>query len=252
MEEDKGCFFIAPIGDKESDTRNRTDDVMEFIVKEAVADFGYTVERADKIDQPGSITSQIIEKIVESDLVIADLTDQNPNVFYELAVRHATGEPYIQIINSPQSIPFDISDIRTIQYGLNVAEAEEARNEIRSQLKTLRDDEPEFDNPISKSAEMQSLRESHDPVDQNLADLVKMMGTFHNKLERLEKTAVHNDMKIIEEESDHRKTLSINDKRFTITGNSINRLTLRELASDLGISSNELEKFLQENGINVE
>lgn len=100
MSDDKECFFIAPIGDAESESRERSDKLMEYIVDEAVSDYGYSVTRADQMDQPGSITNQIIEKVVDSELVIADLTEHNPNVFYELAVRHATGEPFIQLIKS--------------------------------------------------------------------------------------------------------------------------------------------------------
>src|SRR6056297_391725 len=111
MSEDKECFFIAPIGDEGSESRERSDKLMEYIVEEAVSDYGYSVTRADLMDEPGSITSQIIQTTVESELVIADLTGHNPNVFYELAVRHATGQPYIQLIESTESIPFDISDL---------------------------------------------------------------------------------------------------------------------------------------------
>jgi len=51
------------------------------------------VIRADKISEPGIITTQIIGHIVDAELVIADLTDKNPNVFYELAIRHAIRNP---------------------------------------------------------------------------------------------------------------------------------------------------------------
>lgn len=185
MNGDKDCFFISPIGEDGSDSRNRSDKVLEFIINEVVPDFGHTVIRADQMDQPGSITNQVIRKTVNSDLVIADLTGYNPNVFYELAVRHATGKPYIQLIDSSESIPFDISDLRTVHYGLEVAEAGAAKEEIRAQLESWEDEETSFDKPISHSAEMQSLRESADPTDQNLADMLDTMTNIDKKIDQL-------------------------------------------------------------------
>ena len=49
-------------------------------------EIGYEAVRADEIAEPGSITSQIMQRIFDDDLVVADLTDHNPNVFYELSV----------------------------------------------------------------------------------------------------------------------------------------------------------------------
>lgn len=67
---------------------------------------------------PGSISKDIIQKIVDDDLVIVNLTGQNPNVMYELALRHASNKPVVILIRSDeiQNIPFDIKDERVIPY----------------------------------------------------------------------------------------------------------------------------------------
>ena len=88
-ESPKICFVIAPIGEPESDTRRRSDQILRHVIRPAVKSKGYTAIRADEISEPGIITSQVIQHIVEDPLVVADLTERNPNVFYELAVRHA-------------------------------------------------------------------------------------------------------------------------------------------------------------------
>lgn len=186
MSDTKECFFISPIGDRGSDTRERSDNVLEYIIEEVLTDYEYSVTRADQMDQPGSITNQVIEKTVESELVIADLTGHNPNVFYELAVRHATGKPYIQLIDVSESIPFDIADLRTVQYGLEVDEAQQARDELRAQLDTMEDGDTEFDNPISKSAEMRSLRKSDNPTDQNIAEIMNAISELSYKMNNIE------------------------------------------------------------------
>lgn len=169
---------------------------MEHIIEESLADFDYTPIRADQMTEPGSITAQIIEKIVECDLLIADLTHHNPNVFYELAVRHATAKPYIQLIDKSQSIPFDISDLRTIQYDFDVDVAKRAANQIEEQIKSIQQSGDEFDNPISKSANLKSWRESEDPTQQNLAEVMNMMSELVKKVDSINKK-VDNDQNIL-------------------------------------------------------
>ncbi len=112
----KLCFVIAPIGAPDTETRKRSDQVLKHVLAKTLEPLGYTVLRADKISQPGLITLQVLEAGLTADLVVADLTDQNPNVFYELAVRHAIEKPIIHIIDSVQAIPFDVSDFRTIKF----------------------------------------------------------------------------------------------------------------------------------------
>lgn len=186
MTDEKECFFISPIGDDGSDERERSDKVIEYILEEALTEYDYTVTRADHMDEPGSITNQVIQKTTDSDLVIADLTGHNPNVFYELAVRHATGEPYIQIIDSEESIPFDINDFRSVKYGLDVEEADRAREQIAEQVSKVEDDGQGFNNPISESASVESLLTSDNPEEQQLGKLVESVSRIDRRLKRIE------------------------------------------------------------------
>ena len=126
----KTCFCIAPIGQDGSEERKRSDQVLRYVIKEALEPKGYTVTRADEIASPGSITTQVIESIWKSDIVVADLTDHNPNVFYELAVRHAVQRPIIHMIQENQRIPFDVADFRTIHVELSLDGAAKARKEL--------------------------------------------------------------------------------------------------------------------------
>ena len=261
MCDDKECFFITPIGDEGSEVRERSNKVMEYIITEAVSDYGYSVTRADKMDQPGSITNQVIQKTVDSELVIADLTGHNPNVFYELAVRHATGEPYIQLIKSNQSIPFDISDFRTIKYGLEVDEADQAKEKIRGLLETLKDGEPEFDNPISESAEIQSLRESADPADQNLAELLETVYKIDNKVEELEglvtgsgpkpaRRGAKDDNNVLGKRLDdlddgEKKTFNVLQNFGETNQGPITKEELTSIVEEMDISEDQVEKNLR-------
>ncbi len=92
-----------------------------------------TAVRADGIAQAGDINEQICRHVIESDLVIADVSGGNPNVMYELGLRHVTGKPTIHIGEAGQ-LPFDIASIRTIRYQRARSQLASARKEIESAL----------------------------------------------------------------------------------------------------------------------
>lgn len=147
---EKTCFVISPIGEPESDIRKRSDQVLQNIIRQAVEPCGYKAVRADEIDEPGIITNQIIRHIIDDPLVIADLTGQNANVFYELAIRHVICKPLVQIIDKVEDIPFDIGAMRTIQVDhQNPESVEEAKTKIRKQIQSLEASPSSSENPIS-------------------------------------------------------------------------------------------------------
>jgi hypothetical protein len=169
----KSCFVISPIGEDLSETRKRADQVLKHLVRPAVEACGYKATRADEIDKPGLITSQVIQAVVNDDLVIADLSETNPNVFYELAVRHVIRKPLIQIIQKGERIPFDVGGMRTISFDhQDLDSVAEAKENIIKQIRELEENPSEMETPISISIELQKLRQSDDPDDRNYADLL--------------------------------------------------------------------------------
>jgi hypothetical protein len=108
------CFYITPIGAENSDERQHADFMMSFIIEPALNEFKLKVVRADQMGKPGMIGKQVIEHILKSRLVIADLSFHNPNVFYELCLRHTTRLPTVQLIRAVDKIPFDLNQYRTI------------------------------------------------------------------------------------------------------------------------------------------
>jgi hypothetical protein len=150
----KICFYITPIGDEGSEQRQHSDLFLNSIVELALAEFGLTVVRADQIGKPGMITGQIIEYLVRSRLVIADLSFHNPNVFYELCLRHVCRLPTVQIIRKCDRIPFDLEQFRTIMidnssiYTL-VPQLETYKSEIAVQVRQALENPDVVDNPIT-------------------------------------------------------------------------------------------------------
>ena len=110
----KVCFYITPIGDEGTEQRKHSDLFLSSLIEPALAGFGLEVVRADMIGQPGMITSQILEHLLKAKLVIADLSFHNPNVFYEMAIRHFTKLPIVQICRKSDRLPFDVNQVRTI------------------------------------------------------------------------------------------------------------------------------------------
>ena len=166
------AFVISPIGDSDSTERKRADQILNHIITPIVSEFGYEAVRSDKISKPGIITSQIINHIINDRLVIADLTGHNPNVFYELAIRHAIKKPVIQMIKKGERIPFDVRQARTIEIDhQDLDSVEEARRELRKQIKAVEKDPKLVNSPISMAVDLQLLNQSGDPYSKVVAEL---------------------------------------------------------------------------------
>ncbi len=107
-------FVLMPFADE-------FDDVF-MVVKDAVAESGQSIPvelsayRADDIAEPGRITDQVLDAIKSADLVVADLTGNNPNVMYELGYAHALGKRTVITNQSLDKVPFDVHGWRQIVY----------------------------------------------------------------------------------------------------------------------------------------
>lgn len=173
-EQKKPCLVIAPIGDPGTDIRRRSDDVLELVIRPALEPLGYAPQRADEISEPGNITSQVIQRLIDDPLVVADLTGRNPNVFYELAVRHATKRPLIQLIQRGESIPFDVAVMRTISVDLTARGAQEAVAAIKDQEKAIQaKGNNSWTNPISGAIDLQKLFQSERTEDRSIAAILE-------------------------------------------------------------------------------
>lgn len=150
----KSCFVVGPIGGDESDDRIHADwlleEIIEPVFKENFTDFSVT--RADKISNPGQITSQVITTLLDADLVIADLTTLNPNAFYEIGIRHTIQKPIIHMHLEGQTIPFDIAPFRSIKFARRrPADIRAARALLLEFVKEATDPNHQIDNPVTFS-----------------------------------------------------------------------------------------------------
>src|SRR5262249_23642763 len=139
-------------------------------------EFGYDAPiRADQLSEPGRITSQIIKLLIDADLVIADLTTNNANVFYELCLRHAVGKPAIHMAAEGTRLSFDVRDNRTIFYTMHSRVAEGARRELANQIQRVHKPGYKAANPIVETMGIINLERSADPGQNALGQLMSMV-----------------------------------------------------------------------------
>lgn len=172
------CFVVAPIGRDASDIRRRSDQILRHIIDPVVQDLGYgPALRADRISESGRITQQVIQHITDDDLVIADLTGSNPNVYYELALRHALGKPFVQLLTGNDPLPFDIADQRTIMVDhQDLDSVAAAKEELRRQIVGLHElNGRPVETPLSFSVDLAALRSSDNPVEKTNAEMLEML-----------------------------------------------------------------------------
>lgn len=191
---DEECFFIAPIGDEGSEVRDRSDGVMEYIVAPAAQQHALETVRADKIAKPGQITRQVIEHVVGARAAVVDLTEANPNVYYEMAVRHTAQLPTVLIAQDGEKLPFDIAQMRTIFFDhTSLKSAAECRAEIAKHLGEALGGE--VDSPIAASVAVQRL-ESGTPQERVLAQLVENTDEIRLRMRQLESSRLGPDRRM--------------------------------------------------------
>ncbi len=179
--EEKRCFVISPIGDEGGPQRKKADQLLNHIIKPIAKELGYTAYRSDDIGQPpGILTDQIVRELLESDIVIAYLADDNPNVFYELAIRHTARKPVIQIIDEEQTIPFDINNMRTIKITISDLDSvEECKEKLRKQIEACEKEPDSTRNPISISVEILNYKKSNNSTEKALGEIMETLRSMN-------------------------------------------------------------------------
>lgn len=134
----KKCFVVSPIGEEGSETRNNANKVFKYIIKPVCEACGFEAIRVDQLNDAGSITQAIIKYLEEAELVIADISGHNPNVFYEIGYRARTKKPIVHLKNKAESIPFDVNTIRTFEYALtDLDSVEEVKERLIQTIHTF-------------------------------------------------------------------------------------------------------------------
>jgi nucleoside 2-deoxyribosyltransferase len=172
----KSCFMITPIGQAGSQIRRHADWVFKFAVEPVAKEMGYVATRADLIADPLMINDSVFQAIMEADVCIADLSFLNPNVFYELGVRHALVKPVIHIAHEETALPFDNAGYRTIMFDLGEhGSMVLLREAISNQIATIEQDGFKLSNPLTHAKGRLALADSGDSKDRIISDLERRL-----------------------------------------------------------------------------
>lgn len=162
------CFVISPIGEPNSEIRENADILLEMIIKPAIVDLDFIVERGEERTETRQIGEDVINMVQGAELCICDISDPNPNVFYELGRRDETGKPIILLKrdDSPDP-PRDILDRRFITYSFIPKRMVEVKKLLHETVKKMINDGLE-----------RSTRA-------NLSDIATSLNRLERKIERI-------------------------------------------------------------------
>lgn len=133
------CFVLMPISDLDGYDIGHFKRVYEDLLKPACEKAGYDVIRADDVFKTNFIQLDILQKLLDSDMAICDLSTRNPNVLYELGLRQAFDKPTVLVQEHGTPKIFDISPLRYIEYNPSLKYREvliDQENICRSILET--------------------------------------------------------------------------------------------------------------------
>lgn len=203
----KRCFIITPIGGERSDIRDALDGLLKNVLSPVLIDAGFEdkdITVAHQMKDSGSINTQLITRIIEDELCIVNLTGLNPNVMYELAIRHAVGKPVVIIAEQGTKLPFDIIDQRTIFYSNTMLGAVHLKDALSEMIENILScDDNVIDNPIIKIIK-----------DNAILNKIKSDGREHSEL-----SLVLNKLSNLEE-----RIVNTEKRRFSPKSNKLSEL----------------------------
>jgi len=136
------CFVLMPF-------KEEYRQVYDFVIKPTIEGTGFECVRADDLKKQRNIMRDVVEYIDKADLIVADLTDANPNVFYELGISHTLAKTTVMITQSvEQFVPFDLRPYRIISYSLDIKGAQKLTSELQATVLNVDTAAPEYSNPV--------------------------------------------------------------------------------------------------------
>lgn len=239
------CFVLMPISDIHGYETGHFARVYEHLIKPAVIEAGYKPVRADDTNKTDYIVVGIIQKIVESEMVICDLSGRNPNVMYELGIRHAFNKPVTLMKDKMTDKVFDIQGLRYTEYdeSLRIDSVQKDLAKITASLKETATADPSSLNSVVQLA---GIKAAEVPAGQEVSHdtqiLLTAIASLERHIEGVDNRAKMRFFRIAEDSvifSDS-TTVSIDDNIVDSRGNIIGTL--------VDIHPSEEKIFIREEG----
>lgn len=168
---EKICFIVTAIGESGTPTRERADNVYKYLIAPVCEELGYKPVRVDHVNAVDNINATIINYLKTAPMVIADMTDHNPNAFYELGFRQALELPLVPIIRVGERLPFDVMTTRTVFYDTDVSKIEESKENLKSKIQSFEN----FKMPESRIERSLTLDDLNDNLTKKLNKILNLL-----------------------------------------------------------------------------
>jgi RNA polymerase sigma factor (sigma-70 family) len=144
----KLCFVLMPF-------RPQFEEIYEEIVKPEAEELGLNCVYAEEIFGARRIMDDIWDCLERARVVIAELTDRNPNVFYEVGYAHSLDKgKVILITQTMEDVPFDLQAFRCIEYSLGPRGLRELRGRLRKQMEAVLAEKPQSPRVLTMEVEV--------------------------------------------------------------------------------------------------
>lgn len=164
-----------PFSSTKSCTEQKWTEIFDFIIKPAVEESGLDYECERSVAGRENIIKGILEALNKANVVIADLTDNNSNVFYELGVRHTLANRTILIAQGEEHIPFDLRPYPVAFYSESPARIAGFKREIKKKLEDIETNPERSDNPVADFLKERNVELLSSEKKANLAKLTALI-----------------------------------------------------------------------------
>lgn len=232
---EKMCFVIMPISDKQGYPSGHFTNVYEQIFKPAIIEAGFEPYRVDEDALSSSIIQKIYDGLSKAKMAICDLSSANPNVLYELGIRHSFDLPVVLVKDERTDFIFDISPINTIVY-----HSDRVYENVISARDNIKEAIMEMDSQSGKGTLLSVINvqkavlndESVSEEDKTNIMISTILSEIRSLKENYENTGLDNkaNFKYVIKPNDSVKLSSKNPERYTrvINKNYIFRILLNE------------------------
>ena len=159
MNNKKRCFVIMPFSETSSTDEQKWAEIFEHIIKPAIEESGVGYECKRYGFGRANIVKDILEEINRAQVLIADLTDNNPNVLWELGVRHTLSKRTILIAQDKKFLPSDLKDYPIVlyKYKQTPAEVDKFKDDIKRKLEDIETDPEKPDSPVADFLQLKNI-----------------------------------------------------------------------------------------------
>lgn len=213
---EKICFIVTAIGESGTPTRERADNVYKYLIAPVCEELCYKPVRVDHVNAVDNINATIINYLKTAPMVTADMTDHNPNAFYELGFRQALELPLVPIIKVGGNLPFDVMTTRTVFYDTDVAKIEESKENLKAKIQSFKN----FEMPESRLDKSLTLEDLNDKLTKKLDKILNLLEKNQSNSSR----GIIGGLNLNESQIDYQSLIQQSQDRITRTQNLLSSL----------------------------